>query len=203
MLDHFPPQYIIGSPLNDPMEPVAVEENDYVTVRMYKVEVEYMYGNPTGLYNLSLPEKRVHNQLDFRLPDLNYAQYKKQQEPGFVKEDIAKDGEDDKDVEDMDDEEEFVGLDVRQWHNHSLITEIYRIDVENNTRDQVKVEIGVEADDESTDPPNCHVPLTSFQTTIFATGMTAKPITAMITKIDPSKPLGKLKLMVGAKRISN
>ena len=73
VLDHFPPQYIIGSPLNDPMEPVAVEENDYVTVRMYKVEVEYMYGNPTGLYNLSLPEKRVRNQLDFRLPDLNYA----------------------------------------------------------------------------------------------------------------------------------
>ena len=33
--------------------------------------------------------------------------------------------------------------------------------------------------------------------------MTAKPITAMITKIDPSKPLGKLKLIVGAKRVSS
>ena len=33
--------------------------------------------------------------------------------------------------------------------------------------------------------------------------MTAKPITAMITKIDPSKPLGKLKLVVGAKRVSS
>lgn len=62
----------------------------------------------------------------------------------------------------MDDDEEFAGLDVRQWHNHSLITEIYRIDVENNTRDQVKVEIGIEVDDESTEPPNCQVPLTSF-----------------------------------------
>lgn len=36
---------------------------------------------------------------------------------------------------------------------------------------------------------------------IFGNGITIRPVTALITKIDPSKPMNKLKLTVGAKRI--
>ena len=66
VLDHFPPQYIIGQPINEAGVPVVTVENELVTVRMSRVEVEYMYGNPTGLYNLSLPEKKLRNHLNFR-----------------------------------------------------------------------------------------------------------------------------------------
>ena len=55
------------------MEPVIVIDNEMATVRMYKVEVEYMYSNPTGLYNLSLPEKKLRNYLNFRAREKNYA----------------------------------------------------------------------------------------------------------------------------------
>lgn len=97
-------------------------------------------------------------------------------------------------------EEDFSGLEVRQWHEHSLVTELYKIDVENKTRQQVKVRIGVEAADEA---PNCALPVSNFQNCVLANGVSSKPVTAIITKIDPSKPLGSLKLTVSAQRISS
>lgn len=50
---------------------------------------------------------------------------------------------------------------MRQWHEHSLITDIYRIDVINNCREQVKVEVGVQLEDPN-EPLNCNIPLTSY-----------------------------------------
>lgn len=159
VIDHYPPQYIIGPPVGNPMTTVDVQESDLVTVRLYKVEVEYMYGNPTGLYNLSMPEKAVRNHLNHRSRDKNYADWKRSLSTG-----MAAEFENDRRDRDLDAEEEedtFAGLDVRHWHEHSLITELYRIDVENNGRDQVKVEVGVEAANPDEDL-NCVLPLTSY-----------------------------------------
>lgn len=64
------------------MEPIEVINHDYVTVRLYKVKVEYMYGNPTGKYNLSMPEKKLRSMIDLRSTDRNYAEYKKFVESG-------------------------------------------------------------------------------------------------------------------------
>lgn len=90
---------------------------------------------------------------------------------------------------------------MRQWHEHSLVGEVLlKIDVENTSREQVKVEIGVSpADDEVS--PNCELPLTGYFTQIYANGLTARPVVALIHKTDPSKPFGQLKLTVGAKRL--
>ena len=78
------------------------------------------------------------------------------------------------------------------------MTELYKIDVENKCRDQVKVEISLEPEEDE-DSLNCVLPTTSFQNAILSSGISAKPVTALITKIDPSKPLGPLKLSVSAK----
>ena len=52
---------------------------------------------------------------------------------------------------------------MRHWNDHSLITEIYRIDVENKTRNQVKVEIGLDvADDNEGELINCLLPKTTY-----------------------------------------
>ena len=105
------------------------------------------------------------------------------------------------DVEGIDDEDaNYEGLEVRQWHEHSLVTELYKIDVENKCRDQVKVEIEVTAANEG-EPINCELPKTAFWNNILSNGISAKPVMALITKIDPSKPLGELELSVSAKRL--
>lgn len=176
-------------------EVVAEVENDYVTVRMTKMDIEYMYGNPTGRFNLSLPEKKVRNHLNFRKRETSYAEWKRAQASGTAEEFHQED-----EIEDIDEEEDLTGLDVRQWHEHSLITDIYKIDVVNTCNQQVKVEVGIELED-PTEVLNCRLPLTSYTMQIFGNGITMRPITALITKIDPSKPMNKLKMTVGSKLI--
>lgn len=79
VIDHYPPQYIIGQPLSEGhTEPVAQFENEAVFVRMFKIDVEYMYGNPTGHYNLSLPDRKLRNYLNFKAPERTYAQWKRE-----------------------------------------------------------------------------------------------------------------------------
>jgi len=73
VIDHYPPQYIIGQPITEARDPVQTIETDTVTVRLFKLDVEYMYGNPTGLYNLSLPEKKLRNHLDWKSQEKTYA----------------------------------------------------------------------------------------------------------------------------------
>lgn len=135
VIDHYPPQYIVGQPIEE--VECYVEEDDLVTVRLFKVTCEYMYSNPTGKFNLSLPEKKLRNTLQFnsREREKSYAQWKRDQSSGKVNEfrnqqqDIERVNLDENDGEN---EEDFEGLDVRQWHDHSLIGEIMiRVNVEN------------------------------------------------------------------------
>ena len=104
---------------------------------MHKVEVEYMYSNPTGLYNLSLPEKKLRNYTNYRAPEKTYAQWKRGLTSGVASDIQDGDGQD----PGTDGEEDYEGLNVRHWNDHSLVTELYKIDVKNKLRDQVKVEI--------------------------------------------------------------
>lgn len=64
----------------------------------------------------------------------------------------------------------------------------------------MKVEIGLEPADED-EPLNCILPVSCFFNTILSSGISAKPCTALITKIDPSKPLGKLTMSVATKSL--
>ena len=132
-------------------------------VRLFKIEVEYMYSNPTGRYNLSLPERKLRDYINMRAPELNYAQWKRQQTGATSKKNENDDEDDDDDDNDFEDEDEddFEGLEVRHWNDHSLITEIYKVDVENKGRNQVKVDISIEPEDDE-EELNCVLPKTSY-----------------------------------------
>lgn len=175
-MDHYPPQFIVGQPIEE-IE-CYVEESDLVTVRIFKVTCEYMYGNPTGKYNLSLPEKKLRNHLNFKEREKSYSEWKKAQQTGQATE--FKDDQDRINLDDLDEDAEFEGLDVRQWHEHSLVGEVLlKIDVENMSREQIKVEVGISPADEG-QPLNCVLPMTSYYTQIFSKGTTARPVMGLI-----------------------
>jgi hypothetical protein len=54
VMDHWPPAYIIGAEVGEE-KVLDAYEDDSIQVRLLEVECEYMYSNPTGMYNLSLP----------------------------------------------------------------------------------------------------------------------------------------------------
>lgn len=198
VMDHYPPQYIVGQPIEE-IE-CYVEEQDLITVRMFKITCEYMYGNPTGKYNLSLPEKKLRSHLNFREREKSYSEWKKSNQTGEAPE-LKNDDQNPVNLDEPDEDAEFEGLDVRQWHDHSLVGEVLlKIDIENTCREQIKVEIGIASEDDSK-PLNCKLPVTSYYTQIYAKGMSVRPVMALIQKIDPSKPFGNFKLTIGAKRI--
>lgn len=193
VMDHYPPQYLVGSCIEDMTREIFVEETDMCTVRMFALVNEYMYSNPTGQFNLSLPQRKIRSHL---LPGggLSYIDLKKSQKTGETSEfqqkaaDEALEG--DEYAED-DEEKQFEGLDVRLWNNHSLVGEVLlKVEVTNNLRDQIKVEIGLEQAEGDDTPLNCNLPLTSFYTQMFSNGIAARPISALIHKIDPTKPFG-------------
>jgi len=72
VIPHFPPQYIIGKQVDEAKE-IAVHEHELVTVKLYEVKNEWMYSNPTGMFNLSLPEK-AHKDSNYKI--VTYAEYK-------------------------------------------------------------------------------------------------------------------------------
>ena len=179
VMDHWPPQYIINQPVEEMSTEVFVEESDLVTVRMFKLSAEWMYSNPTGLYNLSLPEKKLRNHLNFRAPERHYGEWKKAQSTGASAEFRNENEEENPNTGEDAEENEFEGLDVRLWDDHSSFGEVLlRIDVENTSRELVKVEIGIEAEEGSN--PNCHLPLTSFYTQIYSKNVSTRPVVALI-----------------------
>ena len=66
VIKHFPPQYIVGKQV-DEMTEVATKEHELVTVKLLEVKNEWMYSNPTGLYNLSVPEKALRTSTGFQI----------------------------------------------------------------------------------------------------------------------------------------
>lgn len=56
VIKHWPPRHIIGKQLVEE-QTVAQFEDNTVRVRLIELNCEYMLSNPTGLFNLSLPEK--------------------------------------------------------------------------------------------------------------------------------------------------
>lgn len=146
VLDHYPPLYIIGQPIDSMQNVIYEEDIDDVSVKIIALTCEYMYSNPTGLYNLSLPDLKLRNHLNFKAKEQNYVQWKKSQSSGVAPEldESNQAADDDQDVED---ENEYMGHDVRLWEEHSCVGEVLlRIEVVNYSRCQIKLEIGVEQD---------------------------------------------------------
>lgn len=54
VIGHYPPKYLIGETTENEKE-IMSTSNEMVDVRLVQVECNYIYSNPTGLFNLSLP----------------------------------------------------------------------------------------------------------------------------------------------------
>jgi hypothetical protein len=68
VIPHFPPQIIVGKQIGED-KVLMTEENESVIVRLVEIECEWMYSNPTGLFNLSVPDRAL------RLPNYQVATY--------------------------------------------------------------------------------------------------------------------------------
>jgi len=76
LIKHWPPQVLVGKSVSDDKKVLATWEDDKVKVELMEVECEYMYGNPTGVFNLSLPERLMRTK---NYTFISYAQYKELQ----------------------------------------------------------------------------------------------------------------------------
>jgi hypothetical protein len=69
VIPHFPPQLIIGKQVGENERVLLTEENESVIVKLVEIETEWMYSNPTGIFNLSIPDRAL------RLPNYSVATY--------------------------------------------------------------------------------------------------------------------------------
>ena len=72
VIDHWPPAYIIGQESADPVL-IDTYEDDNVCVKLLEIPTEYMYSNPTGMFNLSLPNVAMRTS---HFSTMKYADYK-------------------------------------------------------------------------------------------------------------------------------
>ena len=58
MIPSYPPKYIVG-PIcpQEEVKQLFIEDTDLATITLEEVTCEYMYSNPMGVFNLSLPGK--------------------------------------------------------------------------------------------------------------------------------------------------
>ena len=55
VIEHFPPQIIIGRQVGEDREIMVYDEHPNVRVTIYEIACEHNYSNPTGFFNISLP----------------------------------------------------------------------------------------------------------------------------------------------------
>lgn len=61
VIRHCPPQLIIGEQTSSLKNEISSYEDDEVRVQLLEIECQYIYSNPTGVYNLSLPQKEFRD----------------------------------------------------------------------------------------------------------------------------------------------
>lgn len=74
VISHFPVSYVIGKQVSDDTEFLVSDENELVKVSLKAINCEYMFSNPTGLFNLSLPAREMRTK-NYQL--ITYAQHKR------------------------------------------------------------------------------------------------------------------------------
>jgi hypothetical protein len=73
VIAHWPPQVLVGKTTNDEKTLLASYDDQYVRVELFEVSCEFMYGNPTGVFNLSMAEKLMRTK---NYTFISYAQFK-------------------------------------------------------------------------------------------------------------------------------
>jgi len=172
VLPHYPPQYIIGKQVDEARE-IAVHEHELVTVRLYEVKNEWMYSNPTGMFNLSLPDK-AHKDSNYKI--VTYAEYK---ENLAVNNDTAA--------------EKASGSEFQIELKPNVDPVLLRLEVLNKAGKTLKVDACITSEDDA----NVSLPFGGTRTKVYS-GMTDATLAGIFQKINPSKPFGKLTLQVDA-----
>ena len=57
MITSYPPSYIIGPVVEEEAKVILEEDSEMATVTLEEINAEYMYSNPQGIFNLSVPDK--------------------------------------------------------------------------------------------------------------------------------------------------
>ena len=65
VLASYPPSYIVGPTTVDPSKTILEKDTEFATISLVEVACEYMYSNPQGQFNLSVPEKMWRNPLNY------------------------------------------------------------------------------------------------------------------------------------------
>lgn len=73
VIEHFPPQLVIGKQTADDVDYLVVDEDPLVKVVLSEVACEYNYSNPTSLFNLSIPHVEIRSN---NFTTVSYRQYK-------------------------------------------------------------------------------------------------------------------------------
>lgn len=76
VIKHFPPQYIIGKQDGEDKVVDLNDENELVSISLDEVQNEFMFSNPTGMFNLSVPERKMRAS---NYETYSYEQYKRMQ----------------------------------------------------------------------------------------------------------------------------
>lgn len=122
-----------------PKELYFEDVNNLITVRIYEVSNEYMFSNPTGLFNISIPEKKLQNK-NYQL--VSYQMYKE------VHEKIDRMNKRQQNLQNGEEQEEDEYLledpvyEVRDWNAHKRIAPcMIKVVLENKSRQIVKAHV--------------------------------------------------------------
>ena len=153
VIAHYPPQYIIGKQVGEDRE-LARYEDDCVVVTVQEICCEFMYSNPTGLFNLSLPEKLMRTK--------NYTFISYQQFKEFTQKTAATDTEGTNDSTDTDASQ----IITRDWSSHKELSPVLvLLQVKNKQSKMIKVEAGFSL---KGDKPNISVSSISLKQNVFS-----------------------------------
>ena len=89
VMEHFPPQLIIGKQTADDVQFLVHDEDPLVKVVISEVPCEYNYSNPTGIFNLSIPHIEVRTNM-YTTQSYRQSKQREYEELKKVREDKAK-----------------------------------------------------------------------------------------------------------------
>ncbi len=135
-------------------------EDEYCKVELLEITAEYMYSNPTGLFNLSLSEKLMRTK---NYTFTSYFQYKESTSSETQ----------------TDDERKFEIREWSQYHQEGPVILQLLISSKSNASLKVQIELGITGDQ-----PNVYLPHTPIKDILFSQNT---KVIGHFLKLDPTK----------------
>jgi hypothetical protein len=182
---HWPPRIIVGKMVGDPKELMKVEDEN-IEVRLLELECEYMYSNPTGKFNLSMPDAMIRT-ANFTVHSYEQHKLHEQREEYEAAKAPEEEGQTEEAKETVQEQLPPLELDVRRWAEHKMVGPVVlQVEVRNKSGGKVNAKVNVEIDGtpSAENPVNVQFPVTPCNVTLFSGDTRAL---RFLVKIDPSK----------------